>query len=147
VSEPVAPSVSEPVALVRALWSRFQARDWVSARALLSDGFTGTWWTSGERFEGAEAYIEVQARYPEGWTIHLLECEALADGRVLSVSRVDHPPHLFYATATWRVAGDRLASVDEYWATWEAPPAWRAPEALPGCQRFDVRVDARAVVP
>ena len=134
-------------ALVRALWARFEARDWASARQLLRDDFTSTWWTSGERFDGADAYIAVQARYPEGWTIRVIECEALAGGRVLSVSRVDHPPHSFFATATWRLEQGKLASVDEYWATWEEPPAWREPGALPGCRRIDWRDDPRAVAP
>lgn len=133
--------------LVRALWSRFQVRDWAGARALLRDDFRSTWWTSGERFDGADAYIEVQARYPEGWTIRLIECEALAGGRVLSVARVDHPPHMFFATATWRLQDGKLAAVDEYWSTWEDPPAWRAPAALPGCHLIDTRADPRAEVP
>ena len=139
--EPTTPSVRA----VRALWAAFEARDWARARGLLHDDMVAVWWTSGERFEGADAYVEVQARYPEGWAIRLLELGHLQDGRVFSLVRVDHPPASFFATALFRVDDERIAGVEEYWATAEAPPAWR--EALPGRRTFDLRADPRAHAP
>jgi ribosomal protein S18 acetylase RimI-like enzyme len=138
--EPTTPSVRA----VRSLWAAFQARDWRRARALLHDDLQATWWTSGERFAGADAFIEVQARYPEGWTVQLLELGHLQDGRVLSLVRVDHPPQRFFATSFFRVDDGRIAGVDEYWATYEPPPAWR--EALAGRSTFDPERDPRAHV-
>jgi ribosomal protein S18 acetylase RimI-like enzyme len=139
--EPVTPSVRA----VRALWAAFQARDWGRARALLHDDLQATWWTSGERFEGADAYVAVQARYPEGWTIQLLELSHLQDGRVFSLVRVDHPPSTFFATALFRVDEERIAGIEEYWATAEPPPAWRA--SLAGRVTFDPHGDPRAHTP
>lgn len=139
--EPTTPSVRA----VRALWAAFEARDWARARALLHDDMVAVWWTSGERFEGADAYVEVQARYPEGWTIRLLELGHLQDGRVFSLVRMDHPPASFFATALFRVDDERIAGVEEYWATAEVPPAWR--EALEGRSTFDPRDDPRAQRP
>ncbi len=138
--EPSTPSLRA----VRALWAALQARDWPAARALLTDELQVTWWTSGERFDGAEAFVAVQARYPEGWTIHLLELEHLQDGRVLSLLRVDHPPHRFFATSLARVDDGRIAGLEEYWATVEAPPSWR--DAIAGRSRFDPAADPRAHV-
>jgi GNAT superfamily N-acetyltransferase len=138
--EPTTPSVRT----VRALWAAFQARDWSRARALMHDGMQATWWTSGERFSGADAFVQAQARYPEGWTIHLLELGHLQDGRVLSLVRVDHPPQRFYATSLFRVDDERIAGVEEYWATFEPPPAWR--EALAGRSTFDPQRDPRSHV-
>lgn len=135
------------VRAVRALWAAIEARDWACARALLADGLQATWWTSGERFHGADGYIAVQARYPEGWTIRLIECQRLEDGRVLSILRVDHPPQHFYATAVCRVDDGRVQAIDEYWATAEPPPAWREAAAIPGRERFDALADPRAVAP
>ena len=134
------------VQVVRALWAAFQARDWARARLLLRTDLRATWWTSGERFESAEGFVQAQARYPEGWTVRVIECERLEDGRVLSVIRVDHPPHTFYATSLFRLDDGQIVAIDEYWATAEAPPAWREAAALPGRHRFDAGDDPRAVV-
>lgn len=132
---------------VRALWAAIEARDWAGARALLRDDLEVRWWTSGERYEGAGAYIEVNARYPEGWTTHLLEVSRLDDGRVLSLVRVDHGSTTCFATSIFRIDDERIAGIDEYRATVEAPPAWRAeahPPGLPGRGTFDPRIDPRA---
>lgn len=138
--EPTTPSLRA----VRALWRAFQARDWPAARALLDERLQVTWWTSGERFDGADAFVAANARYPEGWTIHLLELGHLQDGRVLSLVRVDHPPRRFFATSIFRVDDGRIAGIDEYWATVEPPPAWR--DAIRGRSRFDPAADPRAHV-
>lgn len=127
---------------VRALLAAFEARDWTAARALLHADVQASWWTSGERFNGADAFVELQARYPEGWHIHLIELAHLQDGRVFSIVRVDHPPQVFFATSLFRVDDGLIAGVDEYWATVEAPLAWR--EALPGRGRLDASSDPRA---
>lgn len=127
---------------VRALFAAIEARDWAAARALLHADLQARWWTSGERFHGADAFVEVQASYPEGWHIHLVELAHLQDGRVLCIVRVDHPPQRFFATSLLRVDNGLVAGIDEYWATAEEPPAWR--EALPGRSRFDAGDDPRA---
>ncbi len=139
---PATPSVRA----VHRFWAALQARDWHKARSLLFDDVQTVWWTSGERIQGADALIDVNARYPEGWTIHLLEVEHLQDGRVMSLARVNHPPLQFFATSFFRVDDGRIAGVDEYWATVEAPPAWRSPDAFPGVSRFDPAQDPRATM-
>lgn len=135
------------VRAVRALWAAIEARDWPAARRLLADSLQATWWTSGERFTAADAYIAVQARDPEGRTIRLIECQRLEDGRVLSILRVDHPPQHAYATAVCRVDDGVVQAIDGYWATAEPPPAWREAAGLPGRLRFDPLDDPRAVAP
>ena len=133
------------VRVVRSLWSAFQARDWTAARALLRHDLQAVWWTSGERFDSADAFIEVQARYPQGWTIRLIEAERLEDGRVMSLVRVDHMPNTFFATSIFRVDDGLIIGLDEYWATLKPPPPWRDPGALAGVSRFDPLDDPRAV--
>lgn len=132
---------------VRALYAALQARNWPAARALLQADMQAVWWASGERLNGADSFVEVNARYPEGWTIHLLEVSRLDDGRVLALVRVDHPPATFFCTSIHRVDDGLIAGVDEYWATLVQPPAWRNEGAIAGCTRFDPRDDARACVP
>lgn len=138
---------SAGVRAVRDLWSAFQARDWRAARALLHDDLQAVWWTSGERFAGADAFIEVNARYPEGWTINVVDVAMLRDGRVMSVVRVDQPPSTFFATSFYLTDDGLITAVDEYWATVEAPPAWRNPGAIAGAVRFDPLSDPRARLP
>lgn len=135
------------VQTVRALWSAFQDRDWTRARALLAEGFEARWWTSGEHFTTADGFIEAQATYPEGWAIRVIECARLDDGRVMSMVRVDHPPGTFYATSFFRVQDGQIIAIDEYWATAEAPPAWRDALDARGRKRFDALDDPRAQTP
>ena len=130
------PAILDPAAQVRTLWARTQARDWSGVRSLFAPDASAVWWTSGERFLDREAIVRVNAIYPEGWTIKVLEINALVDGRVHSVVHVDHPPHGFFANSLFRFDGDRIAAVDEYWATRETPPAWRNAQTLGAYERF-----------
>jgi GNAT superfamily N-acetyltransferase len=138
---------SPSVQAVRAMWAALQARDWAAARARMHHQLQATWWTSGERFAGADGLVAVNARYPEGWTIHLVEVTRLEDGRVLSLTRIDHPPNVFFATSLFRVDDGLITAVDEYWATVEPPPAWREDGSIPGRSRFDPTADPRACLP
>jgi GNAT superfamily N-acetyltransferase len=127
---------ANPLAVVRELWARFEARDWKAARALLHDDIQVRWWASAERITTADAFIAVQAEYPEGWSIHPLRLEPLEDGRVLAFVRVQHPPiGTFLVQQRARVRDGRIAEADELWATCEAPPAWRTPERFAGLER------------
>lgn len=141
------PPVTPALRVVRALWAAMQARDWAAARALLRDDLQSVWWTSGEHYAGADGYIATQTAYPEGWTIKLKELVRLDDGRVLALTRVDHPPGHFFATALYRIDDGLIAGIDEYWSTLEPPPDWRMPERFAGLTRFDPLADPRAREP
>lgn len=132
---------------VRRLWAAYEARDWALAREQFLARAHCTWWSSGERYEGAEAIVHVSAVYPEGWRITVLTVEELADGRVLSLVRVDHGEACHHAHSWFRFAAaegaavgeERIASIEEYWSERLAPPAWR--DGLPG--RTQLPDDAR----
>jgi GNAT superfamily N-acetyltransferase len=113
-------------ALVRALWAHVQARDWTAMRAAFACDVQTHWPVTGERFDGAEAIVRVNAEYPEGWQIEVQEVEALADGRVHSIVEVPHGEQRFFAHSRFTFSGTRIAQLCEYWAVAEAPPAWRA---------------------
>jgi GNAT superfamily N-acetyltransferase len=128
---------ANPMAVVRELWARFQARDWAGARELLHDDLRVHWWAGSERIVTADTFIALQAEYPEGWAIHPMRLEPLDDGRVLAFVRVEHPPiGTFLAQQRARVRDGRIAEADELWATCEAPPAWRTAERFPGLERL-----------
>ncbi|MBV8125875.1 MAG: nuclear transport factor 2 family protein [Burkholderiaceae bacterium] len=128
---------------VRRLWALFQARRWTEAQALLAPDAVCDWPGTLERFQGAQAFIGVNAAYPEGWTIHLLELQALFDGRVHSLVRVDHGPAQFLANSFFVVAAGQIQSVQEYWTDVQEAPAWRRefPGGMPG--RAVLPVDVR----
>lgn len=123
-------AVDADLALVRCFWALYQARRWGDAQALLAEDASCTWWSTRERFTGAAAIVHVNAIYPEGWRIHLLELHRLDAGRVMSLVRVDHGSASFYAHSVFAVSGGRITALDEYWADVAAPPAWRG--QLPG---------------
>lgn len=125
-----------PVELVHQLWQRFEARDWAGARALLRDDAKLHWPTSGEHFDNADAAIQVQAIYPEGWSIRVIEVNALADGRVHSAVVVTHGEHRFFANSLFCFDGGLIAEITEYWGQFEAPPEWRTADAI-GAYRRD----------
>ena len=130
---------------VRRLWAGIQQRDWAAARAVLHDKLQVVWRGTGERFDGADAYIELNRRFPEGWKLHLLELAHLQDGRVLSMVRIDQGDGTFFATSLCRLEGGLISAMDETFAMAETPPAWR--QSLPGRSCMDPRDDARARAP
>lgn len=133
------------VDVVRRLWALFQARDWAGAEALLAPQARCIWWATNEQFDGAPAIVHVNAVYPEGWTIHLIEVNSLADGRVHSLVRVtmaDGPT--VYANSFFILQGGLITDVQEYWSTVELPPAWRE-AGLQGQTRLPA--DGRGAVP
>jgi hypothetical protein len=130
-------AMENQLAAVHALWSSFEARDWPAARRLFADAATLTWHTSGERMFNADAIIRVNAIYPEGWNIRVIEVNALQDGRVHSIVEVKHPPNQFIANSLFRFEHNLITQIDEYWGTVEAPPEWRNAAAIGAYQRFD----------
>ena len=123
-------------ATVRSFWAHVQARDWAGARALLADRATLHWPASGEHLLDADAIIRVNAIYPEGWALQILEVTPMCDGRVHSMVAVQHADQRFLAHTLWRFAGRLIVQGDETWATVQAPPAWRSAEAI-GAYRRD----------
>jgi ketosteroid isomerase-like protein len=120
--------------VVHRFWALYQARRWSEAQALLAPHAECLWWTTQERFRGAAAVVHVNAVYPEGWSIHLLDLQALKDGRVLSLVRVDQDGQSFYANSYFHVRDGQIQQIDEYWSDVQAAPTWRRdPQApLPG---------------
>jgi hypothetical protein len=130
------------LASVRALWSSFEARDWAAARRFFIDDAKLTWHTSCERMLNADAIIRVNALYPEGWNIRVIEVNALQDGRVHSVIEVKHPPNRFIANSLFSFEQGLISQIDEYWGTLEAPPPWRSTENIGAYERFDSDSDS-----
>lgn len=135
---PHAADAEHHAAIVRTLWTCFQARDWAAARRLFNDDAQVNWFASGEHLLDADAIIRVNAIYPEGWAIDVREVTCMADGRVHSMVVVTQDGRRYIAHSLWRFANGRIAHVHETWATAEAPPAWRTAEAIGAYRREDI---------
>ena len=130
-------------AQIHRFWALVEARRWDEVRALLSPAAQAVWWVTRERFDGAAAFVHVNAVYPEGWAIRLLECNSLPDGRVHSLVRVDHGEASFYANSFFTLEAGLIVRIDEYWSDVQAAPPWR--DELPG--RVKLSADTRPGLP
>lgn len=54
-----------PLEVVAAWWSGLQARNWAGVRALLHEQAVAHWWSSGERFDGAEFLAQLEKELRE----------------------------------------------------------------------------------
>ena len=104
-------------------------------REMLADDARMFWRASGEHLLDADAIVRVNAIYPEGWVLNVLEVTPLSDGRVHSMVEVRHASQRFIAHTLWRFDGPLIVHADETWATAEPPPAWRTPEAIGAYRR------------
>lgn len=125
-------------AIVRCFLASYQARDWAGARTWLVDDARMVWLTSGEAFDDADTIIAVNARYPEGWHLHVHQVEALASGDVIGLIEVKHGEQRFFANSRYTFSAGRITFIQECWGTWEAPPDWRTAESLGAYRRFEV---------
>ena len=133
---PSADDAEQRCALVRALWAHVQARDWTAVQAAFTRDAVLHWPVTGERFEGAELIVRVNAEYPEGWSVAVKAVDALADGRVRALVEVTQDGVTYFNNALCVFRGPQIAEATEHWATAEAPPAWRlAADFGPGYHR------------
>jgi len=124
----------QAAAVVQAYWERMQARDWAGVHELLDDEVTVEWPASGERFRGADAVVDVNRLYPEGWSIRVVgviadrEATPQAARVVSEVEVVQQGAGVFAATSLWEVREGRIAFGREYWVVCggDEPPQWRS---------------------
>ncbi len=114
-----------PGQVVRAFFERMQARDWEAAERLLSPTARIEFTETGERFEGAD-FVAMNAAYPEGWSIEVVE--TLTEGeRVAAQVRVVQGATVFWCAGFYSVAEGAITSGVEHWVTERSQPspAWR----------------------
>ncbi|MCF2131579.1 nuclear transport factor 2 family protein [Strepomyces sp. STD 3.1] len=120
----------EPTTIVQEFWSRMQARDWAGLGALLADDLVVEWPVSAERIVGRADFVAVNARYPEGWSIHVIRVVADGDGETV-VSEVEVPHDtmgVHRVVSLWTVRDGRITGGREYWTELGSDPSpqWRA---------------------
>ena len=68
----------EPTDVVRVLFDRMQARDWVGAEASMAPDATIRYVATGEQFTGA-GFMAMNRAYPEGWNLEVIDVLALGN--------------------------------------------------------------------
>lgn len=114
--------------LARALYERYQARDWSGAAALLHPDAQVRMPATEERLVGREQVIALQRDYPEPWgelRVLRVVCEAATAVAEVEIAGVGG---VFRCVAFWTVHEDLLHRGVEYWITvgGDEPPADRA---------------------
>jgi ketosteroid isomerase-like protein len=105
----------EPSDVVAELWRRIQARDWDAVGELLVEDFVLEWPNALVRIRGRTNFVELNRRYPEGWSIEVLRIVKEGNTAVSEV-RVPHPTvGPYYAISFFEAEGDRLTRGREYW--------------------------------
>lgn len=123
--------MNEPGDVVRAFFESMEARDWLGAEKLLSPSVHVEFTETGERFDGPN-FLAMNAAYPEGWSIEVVETISTQD-RVAAQVRVAHGDDVFWCSGFYTVTDGVIATGVEHWVTERSQPApaWRHEFATP----------------
>ncbi len=108
------------------LWLAFEAREWTRAAALLHDEFVGEWPLTNERFEGRDAFIEINRIYPGDWHI-TVERAVAQDETVVTQTRIVTGDVVDIAISFFDLNDGLIVKEVDWWATPYEPPSWRKP--------------------
>ena len=99
---------------------------WDHAAGLLAQECLISWPCTGELFT-KDAFIRINRSYPGVWEISVESCMPEIDGAV-SVVCAQSPDtgEAHYAVSFFKIAGNLITEVTEYWSQVEKPPAWRS---------------------
>ncbi len=114
--------------VVRALWERFEARDWEGAGRLLHPALVVEWPATAERFRAAADYLAMNRAYPEPWG-HIRVLKVVSEGdRAAALVAIDAPGTGFRCAGFYHVVDGRIVHATELWVTegGEQPPPERA---------------------
>ena len=84
------------------------------------------WHCTNEQFT-AEEFIRANCDYPGVWTGEIQRTEAMED-RIITATYVwsaTDPGLSFHVVSFFRLSGEKIAALDEYWGDDGPPPQWR----------------------
>lgn len=109
----------------RAFWRDVVRQDATALTAYFLPEAQIRWHCTNERFSVTE-YVRANCEYPGDWAgeVERVEC---AGGVLITATRVwlTDSGASFHATSFFRMAGGKIAELDEYWGDDGAAPEWR----------------------
>jgi ketosteroid isomerase-like protein len=109
--------VTDAGQLVRNLYERYQARDWVAAAELLHPEVELAMPATAEGQAGRDAVLAFQVDYPEPWG-DLTVLRVVGEGdTAVAENEIVGPAGTFRCAAFWRVQDGLLHRGVEYWVT------------------------------
>ncbi len=113
--------------VIKEFWRLFNERKFEAAKELLHKDFVGNWKATGEIFENRTTFIEVNSVYPGNWKADLTKLETTETG-VVSVTYLyfEDTADKYFATTFYEFQDGLISKIEEYWATCEDAPEWRA---------------------
>lgn len=119
----------DTLTVIRSLWEQIDARNWDGLHDLLAPQVQIHWPASREIITGRESFVAVQAEYPDGWSIELLDAIA-AGGRGATEVQVPFTGgEMFRVSSWWTVENGLITAGTEYWISigQDESPQWRQP--------------------
>lgn len=110
---------------LRRFWSHVAAQDAQALTAYFHADALIFWHCTNECFSTTE-YVRANCEYPGHWGGEVERVDLLPHGAV-TVARVwdMDSQAAFHAVSFFRLEGDRITALDEYWGDDGPPPHWR----------------------
>ena len=110
---------------IRALWTAVLAQDEEAIRPFFHPDARVVWVCTNDRFT-LDEYITANCRYPGSWEGEVERVEEQGE-QLITVTRVWPRDRSFsvHAVSFFRLRGDKVARLEEYWADDGPPPQWR----------------------
>ena len=112
--------------LVRELWKCFHELRFDDAKNLFHKDFAAEWPQSGERFRGAENFVEMNRAYPGKFSINVLRTWNCGKSVVSEVFIKPKQGAPLFAISFYEFSEGRISKAVEYWSDTYEAPVWRA---------------------
>ena len=104
-------------------WQKVAKQDREGLAMLFTADARIRWHCTNEEFT-AEEFIRVNCDYPDEWNGEI-ERLVVADGQIITVTRVWSKTASFHVCSFFRVDDNRISQIDEYWGDDGEAPKWR----------------------
>lgn len=110
---------------IKKFWDAVLRQDAAEMRTYFSENAFVNWHCTNEHFT-AEQYIFANCAYPGQWSGRVERIEQMGDLTV-TVTKVCAKENQtsFHAVSFFKTKGDKIISIDEYWADDGPAPQWR----------------------
>lgn len=105
------------------------AKDWASVKETLAGDVEVFWPATREVIRGRQNVVAVNAEYPTGWSIEVLNVYSAGEVIVSEVQVPQEGVGVFRVVSLWTVVDNLIVSGREYWIAYggDDVPAWRRP--------------------